>query len=143
METAGKLATLAALGAGGYFGYRYWKQRQLEAQAKALAAKTGVPYKDILAALGSAACKAYLKSQTGTSTSLGNSACDLGGKLASVVILKGGKLAFIAGKGAGGATVAAGKAIGSGVVSAGKAVGNVASSAVSKLKFWGLEGLSC
>ena len=145
MDAFGKLAFLAVAGAGGYFGWRYYQQRKLEEQAKAIALATGVPAKDILAALGSAACKAYLKSQTGGvgGGSLGNSACDVAGKLASIVIMKGGKVAI---KG----TVAGAKAIGSGVVTGGKAVGNVivgggkaAVNVVSKLKFWGLEGLSC
>jgi hypothetical protein len=144
MDTAGKLVTMLALGVGGYFGYQellkpYLAQKRLEEQARLIALKTGAPYKNVLAALGSSACKAYATSQGTPPNPLVNAGCDLAGIVASQVILKGGGLAIKGLKGAAQGVVAGSKGVEHGVVGAGKAIGH----AVSKLKFWGLEGLSC
>lgn len=89
---------LAAAGVGAYFGYTeilkpYLHQRQIEAEARALAARGGISYNDALGKVGAAACKAAAASQGIPSNPLSSAACDLAGKIAAVGIIKGGKLA--------------------------------------------------
>ena len=133
----GKILIGAGVAAGAYFGYTellqpYLAQRELEAKAAALQAKTGMSKGDALSAVASLACRAAVTAQGVPSNPLSSAACELAGRLASLGIQKGGKLAIKGLKS--GAKDAA--AVGSGTK---KAV----VSAAKKLKFWGLEGLSC
>lgn len=159
---AGKVIGYAALGVGGFLAWTelidpYLKQRALEAQARALAAKTGMNYKAALAQVGAAACKAYLTSTGSPPNPLSNAACGLAGQVASIVVMKGGKEA-IKGLKLGARAVAHNPVTAAGVILAAPVVVpylvaekipgvntavNTAKKAVSKLKFWGLEGLSC
>jgi hypothetical protein len=157
VDNAGKLMVLALVGVGGYLGYTqvlrpYLLEQELKAKAKALAAAKGISYQDALAQIGAAVCQKIVQYEEGGKppTNLEKLGCSIAGKVAGVVVYKGGKL-LVKGVEIGAGAVASGaedvahytatgaKDVAHVTVGAGKAVAN----AVSKLKFWGVEGLSC
>lgn len=140
-----KLLLVTAVGVGGYLAYTEWweplrKQREAEAKAAALAAASGgkLSVKDALTNIGAKACQDVAALyKVPASSSAG--ACYLASKLATVATLVSTKLTIKAAE-------AAGHEIGKGGIEAAHLASKGASAvghAVAKLKFWGLEGLSC
>lgn len=158
MDDASKFVALIGLGVGGYFGYTqvlrpYLARKELERQARLQAAASGMSYESALAQLATSACQLAVAAKSGGAAAgnpLTNAGCKLlgtvTGKVSTVIVNDIKKNPFT-----GTMTVLApGLAIpirlaehvpvlGTGV----KAVESGTKKVLQKLKFWGLEGISC
>lgn len=145
----GKVIGLGIVGVGGWLAWKqlaqpYLAQRALEAEARAVAARTpGMTFEQGLAQVARAACKLGVRASGVPANPLSDAACNLSGTLQAKLIVQGVPLAIKGLKAGTKSAVVVGKMAVLAPVSGAKSAAKTTVNVAKKLKFWGLEGLHC